>query len=117
MKHELTRRNVLRTTGAAAVAAAAAPALAACGSSSKASGTTSNAGKALAAWPTYTPVKGLNPDLPGTAAGVQDTFLNYPQNLIQSVPAKPGDGSTVKVMIVSYGAPPKGPDENKLWKA
>jgi putative aldouronate transport system substrate-binding protein len=116
MKHELTRRNVLRTTGAAAVAAAAAPALAACGSS-KASGTTSNAGKALAAWPTYTPVKGLNPDMPGTAAGVQDTFLNYPQNLIQSVPTKPGDGSTVKVMIVSYGAPPKGPDENKLWKA
>ena len=103
MKHELSRRNVLRTTGAAAVAVAAAPALAACGSSSKASGSggaAANAGKKLQAWPTYTPVKGLNPDMPGTAAGVQDTFLNYPQNLLQSVPAKPGDGSKVKVMIV-----------------
>ncbi|NUR28216.1 MAG: hypothetical protein HOV83_20645, partial [Catenulispora sp.] len=77
----ITRRTVLRTTGVAAVAVAAAPALAACGSS-KAGGSSgkaqSNVGKNLMEGPTYTPVKGLNPDLPGTAAGVQDTFLQYP---------------------------------------
>src|SRR5690349_20820418 len=111
MKQELSRRTVLRTTGAAAVVAAAAPTLAACGGSSKSgAGAASNAGKTLAPWPTYTPVKGLAPDLPGTAAGVQDTFLTYPQNLVTSVPSKPGDGSTVKVMMVTYGAPPAGPD-------
>ncbi|GAA1951818.1 extracellular solute-binding protein [Catenulispora subtropica] len=120
MSHEISRRNVLRTTGAVAVAAAAAPALAACGSSKtggSSGGAQSNVGKKLVEWPTYTPVKGLNPDMPGTAAGVQDTFLQYPSNLVQSVPTKPGDGSKVRALIVTYGTQPKGPDENKLWKA
>ena len=117
MKHELSRRNVLRTGGAAAVAIAAAPTLAACGSTKSSGTAASNANKKLMDWPTYMPVKGLNPDMPGTAAGVQDTFLQYPSNLIQSVSAKPGDGSKVSALIVTYGTQPKGPDSNQLWKA
>ncbi|WP_194897990.1 extracellular solute-binding protein [Catenulispora pinisilvae] len=117
MSTDYSRRAILRASAAAAVAAAAVPSLAACGAGKSGTTSASNAGKQLAPWPTYTPVKGLNPDFPGTAAGVQDTFLHYPQNLVQSVPAKPGDGSTVKVMMVTYGAPPKGPDANQLWKA
>lgn len=99
---QISRRTVLRTTGAAAVAAPAAPALAACGGSKTSSGgAQSNVGKQLMAWPTYTPAAGLHPDMPGTAAGVQDTFLRYPSTLIQSVPAKPGDGSKVRALIVT----------------
>ena len=115
---QISRRTVLRTTGAAAVAAAAAPALAACGGSKTSSGAAqSNVGKQLTAWPTYTPAAGLHPDMPGTAAGVQDTFLRYPSTLIQSVPARPGDGSKVRALIVTYGTQPKGPDQNQLWNA
>lgn len=117
MPSDLSRRTLLRTSVAAAVAATALPSLAACGSSAGSSGSASNAGKNLAQWPTYTPVKGLHADLVGTSAGVQDTFLTYPSDLVQSVPVPPGDGSTVKVMMVTYGAPPKGPEQNELWKA
>jgi putative aldouronate transport system substrate-binding protein len=33
------------------------------------------------------------------------------------VKAKPGDGSKVKAVAVTYGPPPKPADQNKLWKA
>ncbi|MGK4579294.1 extracellular solute-binding protein [Kitasatospora sp. HPMI-4] len=116
MNSEFSRRSLLRTIAGVAVGAAALPSLAACGSGTSAT-SAGNAGKTLAPWPTYTPVKGLRPDLPATASGVLDTFLTYPSNLVQAVPSKPGDGSTVKVMMITYGAPPKGPDSNRMWKA
>jgi putative aldouronate transport system substrate-binding protein len=117
MSHDLSRRTVMRATGAAAVAAAAAPALAACSTAKSTGAAQSNGGKKLAEWPAYTPVKDVQPDLPGTSSGVQDTYLRYPSNLVQSVATKPGDGSKVRALIITFGTQPKGPDQNKLWKA
>jgi putative aldouronate transport system substrate-binding protein len=119
MSNSLNRRTVLKATGGAAVAAATLPALAACsnGKSSSAAAGGSNIGKSLAPWPTYTPSTLVKPDLPGTAAGVQDAFLNYPSNLATAAKGTPGDGSKVTAMIITYGAPPKPADQNRYWAA
>jgi putative aldouronate transport system substrate-binding protein len=36
---------------------------------------------------------------------------------VTSVKAKPGDGSTVRAVAITYGTPPKPVDQNKLWQA
>ncbi|MEV1083072.1 sugar ABC transporter substrate-binding protein [Streptomyces sp. NPDC050211] len=77
----------------------------------------SNAGKKLAPWPTYKPATGPKPDLAPTADGVQAGYTSYPADLVKSVSRAPGDGSTVKVMSVSFGTPPKPASANRFWAA
>ena len=111
----ISRRSLLRATSVAALAAGAAPLLAACGNGSNHS--VSNEGKKLAPFPAYVPLDLVTPDLPGTAQGVQNAFLTYPQNLAQSVKDKPGHGETVTITVITYGTPPKAASSNKLWRA
>ncbi|MGS2617770.1 extracellular solute-binding protein [Micromonospora sp. LZ34] len=111
----LSRRSLLRMIGAGA-AAVAVPGLAACGGSGGNSGSVGNAGKDLVPWPTYVPFTGVKPDLPGDDRGVQGAYLTYPQTLAQSVAAKPGDGSTVHALIITYSPPPRPAGENEFWK-
>ncbi|MFJ4411792.1 extracellular solute-binding protein [Streptomyces sp. NPDC088910] len=112
-----SRRTLLRSIAASGAALAAPSVLAACSSSSSGGHDVSNAGKKLAPWPTYKPVSGPAPDLPGTADGVQPGYLTYPKNLVSAVADKPGNGETIKVMTISYGTPPKPASENKFWAA
>ncbi|WP_119582188.1 extracellular solute-binding protein [Streptomyces europaeiscabiei] len=112
----MSRRTLLRSV-AVGGAAAAAPALLAACSTSSGDSDVSNAGKKLAPWPTYTPARGPKPDLAPTEAGVQAGYTAYPAELSKSVSRTPGDGSTVRVMSVSFGTPPKSASANRFWAA
>ncbi|MDX2760341.1 extracellular solute-binding protein [Streptomyces europaeiscabiei] len=112
----MSRRSLLRSV-AVGGAAAAAPALLAACSTSSGDSDVSNAGKKLAPWPTYTPARGPKPDLAPTEAGVQAGYMAYPAELSKSVSRTPGDGSTVRVMSVSFGTPPKSASANRFWAA
>ncbi|WP_406446519.1 extracellular solute-binding protein [Streptomyces sp. NBC_01613] len=112
----MSRRTLLRSM-AVGGAALSAPALLTACSTSSGDSDISNAGKKLAPWPDYRPAKGPQPDLAPTEAGVQAGYTAYPSDLVQSVSRTPGDGSTVKVMSVSFGTPPKPASANRFWAA
>jgi len=112
---ELSRRSLLRAIGLGAGAITVPSLLAACGDGG--SGSVGNAGTDKVPWPAYQRFAGPPADLPGTAEGVQPGYTTYPTNLVNAVKAKPGDGSKVKAVAVTYGTPPKPADQNKLWQA
>ncbi|WP_335972429.1 extracellular solute-binding protein [Streptomyces sp. CA2R106] len=113
----MSRRTLLRSIAAGGAAVSVPGLLSACTSSDAAGGDVSNVGKKLAPWPTYRPAAGPTPDLAATSAGVQAGFTAYPSNLTSSVTRTPGDGSTIKVMSVTFGTPPKSEAGNQYWKA
>ncbi|MFE5243248.1 MULTISPECIES: extracellular solute-binding protein [unclassified Streptomyces] len=113
----MSRRTVLRTMAATGAAAAVPSLLTGCSSSSSSGGDVSNAGKKLAAWPAYEAAPGAKPDLAPTASGVQAGYTSYPAELTTSVKRTPGDGSTVRVMSVTFGTPPKAAAQNQYWRA
>jgi putative aldouronate transport system substrate-binding protein len=108
----MSRRTLLLSAAAASVSGA----LTACSTGSGDSDV-SNAGKKLAPWPAYKAASGPKPDLAPTEAGVQAGYTAYPADLVKSVSRTPGDGSTVKVMSVSFGTPPKPASANRFWAA
>jgi putative aldouronate transport system substrate-binding protein len=108
----MKRRTLFKLAGAAAVGA---PVLAACGGGVTA--TVSNVGANAAPWPTYIPITTAKPDLPGTAAGVQDAYLTYPAKLFQATKGTPGDGSVVSMLCDTYGTVTAFDDSNKLFAA
>ncbi|MER5434790.1 extracellular solute-binding protein [Streptomyces sp. NPDC002588] len=112
----MSRRTLLRSM-AAGGAAISTPALLTACSTGSGDSDVSNAGKKLAPWPAYKPATGPKPDLAPTGAGVQAGFTSYPADLVKSVSRTPGDGSTVKVMTVSFGTPPKPASANRFWAA
>jgi putative aldouronate transport system substrate-binding protein len=116
MANQIDRRSLLKLTGAGALATAAGPWLAGCGEGSQ-GGDVGNVGTDLAPWPTYVPFEGPPPDAPGDDTGVQPLYLDYPQELVQSVPEPVGDGSVVTAVMVSFGAPPKPVGDNQFWQA
>lgn len=103
----LSRRALMRTAAVGGLALAAPAALTACSTESGDDGV-SNAGKKLAPWPTFKAFTGPKPDLAPTAEGVQPGYTSYPADLATSVSRTPGDGSTIRVMTISFGVPPKG---------
>src|SRR3954469_3699737 len=110
----ISRRSLFKAAGAGA-AITAAPALIGCSSGS--SGSVGSAGKHLAAWPTYVPAKVADPDLSGTAAGVEPAYLKYPTDLSTTVHTTPGDGSDGTALVITYEPPPAPVSANKLWSA
>lgn len=115
MTPNLRRRSLLKLAGAGALATVAGPALSACGDGT--GGDVGNAGKSLVPWPTYLPFAGPQPDSPGDESGVQPLYLNYPQQVVKSVKEAVGDGSEVTAMVITYGAPPRPVESNRLWQA
>lgn len=112
-----SRRSVLRTIGVASAAVAAPPLLSSCSGSSS-SNNAANAGVELAPWPTHVPKATVAPDLKGDAAtGIQDTYLKYPSKLAKGTSETPGDGSTLKVLTITYGTAPTPRGQNKYWQA
>lgn len=113
----VSRRSLFAAAGVGA-AVTAAPALIGCSTTSAGSvGSVGSAGKKLTPWPSYVPAKVPTPDLPGTTAGVQPGYLKYPTNLVTSVPDKPGDGSDVTALVITYEPPPAPVSSNKFWQA
>lgn len=110
----ISRRSLFAAAGVGA-AVTAAPALIGCSTTSV--GSVSNAGKKLTPYPSYVPAKVPTPDLPGDAAGVQPGYLKYPTKLLTAVPEKPGDGSDVTALVITYEPPPSPVSSNKLWQA
>ncbi|GAB2873919.1 type 2 periplasmic-binding domain-containing protein [Streptomyces mayteni] len=112
-----SRRSLLRSVGIASAAIAAPPLLTACGSSGT-SRSAANSGTELAPWPTYVRRDGVAPDLEGDAAtGIQDAYLTYPSQLTKGTSEPPGDGSTLRVMTISYGTAPTPRGQNEYWQA
>ncbi|MEU2284404.1 extracellular solute-binding protein [Streptomyces sp. NPDC013178] len=112
----MSRRTLLRSMAVGGAAVSAPGLLTACSTESGGSDV-SNAGKKLAPWPAHRPAKGPRPDRAPTDAGVQAGYTSYPADLVKSVSRTPGDGSTVKVMSVSFGTPPKPASANRFWAA
>ncbi|MFB7928089.1 sugar ABC transporter substrate-binding protein [Streptomyces sp. NPDC056039] len=112
----MSRRTLLRSVAAGGAAVSVPGLLTAC-SSGSGDGDVSNAGKKLAPWPAHRPATGPKPDLAPTEEGVQAGYTSYPSDLAKSVSRTPGDGSTVRVMTVSFGTPPKPASANRFWAA
>ena len=108
----MSRRTLLLSAAAVSVPGA----LTACSTGSGDSDV-SNAGKKLAPWPEYKAASGPRTELAATEQGVQAGYTAYPADLVKSVSRTPGDGSTVKVMSVSFGTPPKPASANRFWAA
>ncbi|MGW2115168.1 extracellular solute-binding protein [Streptomyces zhihengii] len=113
----MSRRTLLRSAAAVGAAATVPGLLTACSTGSGSGGNTSNAGKKLAPWPSYREAPGAKPDLAPTAEGVQPGYTSYPADMTRSVARTPGDGSTIRVMSVTFGTPPKAAAQNQYWRA
>ncbi|MFF5401988.1 hypothetical protein ACFY8K_08815 [Streptomyces misionensis] len=115
MSLNMSRRSVLRAAGAGATALAVGPALAACDSGGPVS--VSNEGTKQAAWPAHVPAE-THYDLPALPGNGAPAVLDYPSlPLRASVRGKPGDGTTVTCMALSYGAAVRLDPSNRLVKA
>ncbi|MFK4265744.1 type 2 periplasmic-binding domain-containing protein [Streptomyces milbemycinicus] len=112
----MSRRTLMRSIATGGAAVCLPGLLTACSTGSD-DGDVSNAGKKLAAWPAYEAASGAKPDLTPTETGVQAGYTAYPSDLATSVARTPGDDSTVKVMSVTFGTPPKGRGQNQYWRA
>ena len=112
----MSRRTLLRTAAATGGAVSVPGLLTAC-STGSGGGDVSNAGRKPAPWPAYRAAVGAKPDLLPTDAGVQAGYTRYPSRLSTSVTRTPGDGSRIRVMSVTFGAPPKAAARNRYWRA
>ncbi len=107
------RRSLLAGAGGAAVLLGSG-ALSACGGGSS-KDTNTGAVNTAVQLPTYVPYTGLKPDLPGTEAGVDPAFRNFPKDRPKSVTEVPGKGESVSGMANIYFAVPPGPENNSYW--
>lgn len=110
LDREITRRNVLRGTGGAG-ALAVAESLTGCGNDKKADSTANNKNVEP---PSYTAYPGVKPDLKGTAAGVPDGFLSFPEP-VTAIKDKPGSGGSVTSMLEIGSTLPPPLSKNSYW--
>ncbi|HEU0168301.1 MAG TPA: extracellular solute-binding protein [Chloroflexota bacterium] len=99
---------------ASASAAASAP-----GASAAAKPAASGSGEILAGvrLPTFVPIQGPKPDLPGDAGkGLDDGYITFPKQLFKSVPTPPGKGDTVQTLTQTLFSPPPPVDQNPAWQ-
>ncbi|WP_372345978.1 hypothetical protein [Streptomyces sp. KL116D] len=108
----MSRRRFLGLSTAVA-AGAASTWLTGCGSSTAGKGEAASAHVKL---PTYQPFTRIKPDLQPNAKGLSAGFLSYPEELVQSVAKKPGDGSKVSVLTEIWVQPPLPKSDNAHWK-
>jgi putative aldouronate transport system substrate-binding protein len=108
----LTRRALIgRTLVGAAISLAAACAPAPVATTPSTTPTT-----AKLQLPTYVPVQGPQPDLPGTAEGIDPGYINYPKQLFKAVQDKPLNGGSVNIMVWNITQPMTALDQNAAWQ-
>ena len=110
MRFEIRRRDLFALSGVAAVATGAA----AC-SSGGGSQSVGAAASADAELPTYQPLEGLTPDLPGNEDGLHNTFLKAPEELIATTDAAPITSGEVTALTQTFATPPTPMDSNGMW--
>jgi putative aldouronate transport system substrate-binding protein len=114
----LTRRKLFESSAWSVGAALVLPLLLeAC---APASPTASSAAPTAAAgkfsYPTFVPVKGPPPDLPGTSQGVADAYFSYPKNLVKTVTTPPGSGDAITLFTNPAGGMPPPVEQNAAWQ-
>jgi putative aldouronate transport system substrate-binding protein len=65
--------------------------------------------------PTYMAPKGAPPDVPGTKV-VPGGYLQYPKQLIKSVPETPGRGGEITITTQTLTVSPVPMDQNRYWQ-
>lgn len=103
----VSRRSLLKAGVAAPVL------LSACGSPANESSRTGS----KADLPKYMAFNGPAPDLPAGSEAATNVYLTYPRELKQAVAEKPGDGSTIRLMLDTSTPPPAPLGQNEWWKA
>ncbi len=93
------RRGVLKAGGGATAAALAAPRLA----------------FGQDASPAASPVVGADGYYPSGVEGVNDAYTAMPEPF-PSTDGVPGSGDSVVAMVMIYGAPAAGKDDNQYWQ-
>jgi len=107
------RRQFMLATGAVGAGLAGVTALAGCST-----GQSPNEGVEASqsvTLPTYRAYAAVEPDLPGTEAGVQPGFYKYPSEHPTSVEEVPGRGGVFTSMSPIYGAAAPPVPGNKFW--
>lgn len=110
-----TRRRVLRNAGVAAATLAGGGALAGCSGGEDTPEQNSSDNNQRVVPPAYVPYRGVQPDLPGTADGVLDGFLKYPETPAAVTDEIPGKGGSVSVLL-ELGVAPVAVDRNSYWQ-
>lgn len=116
----MDRRAFVSRSGMLAAGAFGASLLNACAPSApSASAPTGGSGRDGAALklPTYVPISGPKPDLPGNEQGLDPAFFKFPSDLTRTVTTPPGDGSTITAITYLTLAPPPPMEQNAAWQA
>ncbi|GAA1491267.1 sugar ABC transporter substrate-binding protein [Brachybacterium sacelli] len=108
MRHEPRRRHVLAAAGALALGTGAA----ACGSRP----VPEIPDVADVTLPTYRPLEGLTPDLPGSSEGLHDVYLTVPDQLLTTTTAEPITSGTITGLTQTFQTPPPPMDRNPFWQ-
>lgn len=108
MRLEPRRRHVLATAGALAVGAGAAS----CGPRPE----PEIADVPDVTLPTYQPLEGLAPDLPGTTDGLQDAYLTVPEKLLTTTSGTPITSGAISCLTQTFQTPPPPMERNEYWK-
>ncbi|ATG55958.1 sugar ABC transporter substrate-binding protein [Brachybacterium ginsengisoli] len=111
MRFEIRRRDLLALTGAAAMTAGTV----AC-SSGSGGGSGGAEASATLKLPTYKPLEGLTPDLPGNEEGLHNVFLKAPEELIATTDAAPITSGEITALTQTFATPPTPMDSNAMWK-
>lgn len=111
MRFEIRRRDLFALTGAAAVAAGA-TSCGGGGSGGQDGGAEASASLEL---PTYQPIEGLTPDLPGNEDGLHNVFLQAPEELIASTDGPPITSGVITALTQTFATPPSPMDSNGMW--
>lgn len=106
------RRTFLKFAGMGLLSVAAVGSLAGCGVREELVASGADSVKL----PTFTEIKGLAADLPGTAEGVPAAFFNYPKNPVRSVTTPPLKGETFTAITNIFGPPPNSRAKNPAWQ-
>lgn len=111
----INRRALFRMGAGVGLGLAAAPLLAACGDG----GTTAKAEAKSASLLPDTAVRniGLEPDLPGTAAGVPQGFFSYPAEPLRATKGTPLKGAKpISATMETFSPPPPARGGNAAWQ-
>jgi len=112
-----SRRSFLAFLGLGAAAAAGSGSGFGCGRHSGARGASTTAAEVSALLPKHTPLRLLEPDIPGDGL-IPDGYLKYPSQLRQAVAHRPGtSGRLVKSMSPNWGPSPPGLGRNSFLDA
>ncbi|GAB2597491.1 extracellular solute-binding protein [Pseudactinotalea suaedae] len=114
MSDSLLDRRTFLGAGLGAAAIVAVGSMASCSTpTAPTGGSVAGAGVEL---PSYIRFAGVTADIPGTDAGIPDTFFAYPANPQPATTELPADGSAIRGSVPINKAVPPSMDRNSYWQ-